>query len=169
VVFALALFVCSAHFVEKRTDIMKTRKAVLISVIIIFALLLIPILSIVIPMIATPIRRTPGLVRQYILRQTPVGTSMSEVIEFIESREDWGLSDVDKEVGIILRTPHIRPDLNSHDISYFVGEMSVGASLGGYHAWYVMLGAPRVYVSARWGFDAMGNLVDVRVWKAWFA
>jgi len=114
----------------------------------------------VIPMITTPIRRPGPLLRLHVLRITPMGTHIDDVVAAIENRDDWNLGRVDFERGF---SP------TSTQLSGFprIGEMSVTANLGSYHAWYIMFGVPDIGVSAQWGFDEGGNLIAVNIRKIW--
>jgi len=51
-------------------------------------LLVTVILLIAIPMVINPMQRPEGMLRDYILRMTPIGTSIDDVIEVARSRDD---------------------------------------------------------------------------------
>ena len=130
----------------------REKNAKIIFIIVLLSILLFVALVTFIPMITTPIRRPLYLVRSYVLKQTPIGTDIEDVIAVIESRDDWSAATV-IEGGLITR-PIGKP-------SVVVGEVSVVANLGRFHAWYVMFGVPSVSTSAQWDFDEDGRLIDV--------
>ena len=123
-------------------------------------------LATIIPMVINPIRRPRGMVRNYILRQTPLGTSIYDVITIVEGRDDWGEAYIDFEKGFLTSTSR-RPTIEEQFSSYVIGEMTVSVNLGGFHAWYIVFGVPRVSTSARWGFDADGRLIEVFIRQGW--
>ena len=45
-------------------------------------------------MLRNPIQRPDSMLRNYILRITPLGTNIEDVIELINNRDDWGSIDV---------------------------------------------------------------------------
>jgi len=131
----------------------------------VLSLLLVVLVVTATPMIATPVRRPRGMLRRYVLRVTPIGTNIDDVIDIIQEREDWSLGSVDFHMGFSPITAIPRPDVVPN--IPIVGEMSVSAVLGRYHAWYVVFGIPEVTATARWGFDEDGNLIDVLVLTHW--
>jgi len=134
--------------------------------VILLSTLTIIMLATVMPMLTTPIRRPTNMVRRYILRITPIGTNINDVITIIENRGDWGTHSVDLERGFIPGSgarPPLEPDLRIT----VIGDMSIRVRIGGYRAWYKMLFLSVTDIGVFWGFDEDGNLIDVHVRKIW--
>ena len=123
--------------------------------IIAFPLLAILTLVTIIPMFTTPMRRPTNMVRNYITRVTPIGTSIEEVIEVIESRPNWDVRHINYERGFQIGPPDIT----------IIGEMSVSIHLGIYRAWHTWPPFLEQVVDIFFGFDVDGNLVEVYVRK----
>jgi len=138
---------------------MKGRRKI---VILVFPLLAILTLLTIIPMFTTFMRRPTNMVRNYITRITPIGTSIGDVVEVIERREGWDVRRIDFERGFIPGSS-ARPaqGLNSN----VVGEMAVWVHLGTYHAWHTWPPFIEQVVDVFWGFDVDGNLIEVYVRK----
>ena len=150
VLVAIALVMYAIVFIWRRLG--KNAKKI-IKIILLLFLLFVTWVT-VFPMIGNPERRPRFLVRHYVLRQTPMGTNIHDVIEFVENRNDWYFGSADFEQGFG-RPPEI------------VGEMRVTATRGKFHAWYIMLGLPEVSTLVNWAFDEDGKLIAVRVLHAW--
>ena len=73
---------------------------------------------------------------------------MEEVLAVIERNHDWKLWNVNEMHGYYAGANEER-----------VGEKSISIILGEYSRIYT------ISVSADWGFDADGNLIDIHVWK----
>ncbi|MDR2570721.1 MAG: hypothetical protein LBD23_10570 [Oscillospiraceae bacterium] len=107
-------------------------------------LLLIPIILIVIVIwLINPLIRPAWMIRLNMLFHTPLGTSMEDVLIFVESNENWDAT-VRHEIGFSNR----RGDR--------IGIKSIRVSLGVYGL---------TYVSVFYGFDEDEKLVGVRVSK----
>ena len=115
-----------------------------------------------VPMIFNPLRRPRANVRNYILRLTPLGTSIDDVIEVVESRRGWVVRHISFEHGF--RHPDPRnsgwPILQSGPL--IIGEKSVRVNCS-YRAFYKLF--TRTIVDIFWGFDMHGNLIEVYVNK----
>jgi len=122
-----------------------------------FALLAVMVLSIVIPMLTTPYRRPIDMIRNHILRITPLGTNIEDVIAILDSRDDFGSLHIDFERGF-QATPGDR-----HAGKYDMGEMLVSTGLGMYRAWYRWFPLMTWSVGASWIFDGDGILIEVYV------
>jgi len=113
-------------------------------------------------MIPNPMRRPHGMATNYILRLTPIGMDINEVLYIIEGHRNWHIGTPNFERGF-LRPPDVS--------SSRVGEKSItarGHPLGsGY--WPAPIPVPiwpwffRTIVSIYWGFDADGKLIEVYV------
>ena len=97
-----------------------------------------------------PLRRSEISIRKYLLNQTPLGTTFSAVRDYVEA-EGWGVTMSSTRSGYIRRD--IKP-------SVVVGSQYLRTSIGEYQ------GFPfAVDVTAFWGFDDDGELVDIWIWK----
>ena len=103
-------------------------------------------------------------IREDILKLTPIGMSMYDVIKVIEHEwqiDDWGFghgmgNSIDFENGIV--RPHVQgPVLPS------IGVKSINILLGSYRGNHMVLSDTFVYAS--WGFDENSELIDVFVSK----
>ena len=141
--------------------------------------LLIILLGIVIvtfiPMIFNPIRRPQKMVRNYILRLTPIGTHIDDVEKFLRSKREWTVDYINYEMGyahpgkpipgwpVITRTiPGPDGPITTRGTS-IIGDKSIRGYLGEYSAWYTL--GFHTTVSVFWGFDGDGKLIEVYVWK----
>ena len=88
---------------------------------------------------------------RYLLSKTPLGRHITDVREFVSTRE-WDVAYDSETHGFLdQRDP---ANLST------VGSMSIRAEVGTY--W----GIPFLtYVTVFWGFDADGKLIDIWVWK----
>lgn len=113
-----------------------------------------------IAIIAEPIRMPRFMVRNHVLRQTPMGMHMDDVIEVIEGNSNWRIAFISYESGFVLPT--------SGDRFNTTGDKSIRVWAGEYWPSSVpIMGLMmETAVSIFWGFDADGNLTDVYVWKS---
>jgi len=141
---------------------MKKRKKFIMIVLSLFVLLL---LITAIQMIVQPYRRPTAMVRNHILRITPLGTSIEDVVSILESREDFGLLHINLERGFTSNSPWSLVDGQPVAPSP-IGEMHVSTGLGIYRAWYKWF--PLILewsVGVSWGFDENGQLIEVQIVK----
>ena len=114
-------------------------------------------------MISNPMRRPPEMARNYILRLTPLGTHIDDVVEIME-RNGYGRLNI-RDFGFSPITSAAPPPLGQPDVPR-VGVQSAGIGMGNYHlTWYRWFHTTEVGVS--WGFDEDGKLIDVHVRKLW--
>jgi len=117
-----------------------------------------------------PIRRSEESVTSHILRLTPIGTHIEDVIETLQNYRNWDrhwhISRVSYELGF----PHPRPHTIipiPEDSFFVVGEKSI---IGDTRYWPAHLLPPGLFmeaiVSIFWGFDEDGKLIEVYVWKS---
>jgi hypothetical protein len=100
--------------------------------------------------VASPLHRSEASIRASLLRQTPLGSSSSEVRALLEQR-GWLNRNYHGTTGYYYQ-PSTEP-------ARTVGVTSLSANLGDY-------GFPfRTNVSAFWGFDRDDRLIDIWVWK----
>ena len=129
----------------------KRRKITLI----ILCLLALLTLVTAIPMLTTLYRRPRSMIRNHILHITPLGTSIEDVIDIVESREDWDVRHISLERGFRLEAPGFP----------VIGEMSVRVHLGTYRAWHKWFPLMEWAVDVFWGFDGNGELIEVHIRK----
>ena len=112
------------------------------------------IVSATVFVLANPLRRSDDHIRGQLLRHTPLGTNMTDVRKFIESK-GWKVDQYREDVGFL--DQRTRPNT-------VVGKKHIRAELGAYQdiPW-------RAYVTVFWGFDEQSRLIDIWVWKAWDA
>jgi len=109
-----------------------------------------------ISMIYNPMRRPAPMIRNHILRQTPVGTCIEEVIEVIESNERWGIPTVNRRSGFIHPSPW---DYDARFGELIVGTQSVQTRPEIYNVILFHERRTRIF----WGFDENGKLIEVYV------
>jgi len=143
----------------KMKDIKKQRSFPIIFLVILTFLAL----TIIIPMVTTPMRRPETMFRNYILRITPMGTNIEDVIHVIENTDDWGGAFVCYEFGFSPRDPgHFGPHgLEGIPELSRIGEMSVSSHMGVHHAWYRWFPLMEFSVTVFWAFDEDGKLIEV--------
>ena len=126
-------------------------------IIIILSVAAIIILTIAITVFTNPLRGTEEQIRERVLRLTPVGTSMEEVLQVIDDNRRWepGISHPRGIPWYIVR----------HTIPGFPFDGSIGSqSISVYvrtHRFFII---PN-WVEMFWGFDEDGYLIDVRIRK----
>lgn len=100
-------------------------------------------------MMLNPLLMSNGRIRTNILKLTPIGSSMEEVLVAIQEKNNWRIMTRSNERGYV--------DFRSPPGSGRVGEKHITAQIGrsGF-LWYVR---------ASWGFDEDGILIDVYVDK----
>jgi len=109
------------------------------------------IFLLVVIVMLNPLRRSQEAIKRSILKQTPISSSMEEVIEVIE-RKEWDVryGDIDYNRGYT--------DRDTYEV---VGVKSIRACIGSYSDFILFT----TYVSVFWGFDEEGKLIDVYIWK----
>jgi len=141
---------------------MKVSTMIILSFVIIIAL----VVSIVgMIWLSNPLRMPQPMVTNYILRLTPIGIHIDDVIEVIEGREDWRVHYIDQRSGFV------HPRLRGEDHGWptdrnrpIIGNQSIRANVGAYQAWYKMFFV--THVDVFWGFDEDGYLIEIYVWKS---
>ena len=131
-------------------------------IIIILSLLAVILLVDLIPRLINPIQRPNRMLRNYILKITPLGTSMDDVIELINSSDDWGSAHV-RDFGLDPKYP-TGPRRTHLEIPR-IGEKTVSTNIGSYHSLRDVFFLMRVGVSVFWVFDSDNNLIEVHIWR----
>jgi len=101
------------------------------------------------------------MVRNHILRLTPIGTNMNDVIEVIDANENWRIWQISYEWGF----EHPRGSVID---PVFIGDKFIRVYAGRYWPAMVPVGGflMETSVSIFWGFDEDGELIEVSVLKA---
>ena len=116
-----------------------------------------------VPLLTNPARRPHEMIKKQILRITPLGTDIDDVIKVIESRNDWESPNINRSLGFAPLSPGRRgPPPDGQPDLFRIGEMSVSSYMGSYRNWFLFLVTD---VSIFWGFDADGKLIEVYIWK----
>jgi len=107
------------------------------------------------------------MVASYILRLTPIGMHIDDVIDVIEGREDWGVRYIARDGGFV--HPHLRGEDHGWPTvrpgsNVIVGQQSIRVNVGAYQAWYKLFFV--THVDVFWGFDEDGYLIEIYVWKS---
>lgn len=123
---------------------------------VLIALLLIA-LVVFIEIVSNPLRRPPERIREDLLKVTPIGMDMEEVIQVIESNKKWELGNIVYQNGYGMDkwgTPGGSGDT-------IIGEKYIWAIIDEYRNYFIII----VDVSAFWGFDEESKLIDIAVRK----
>ena len=129
-------------------------------------LLLVPIVVILlyvawltVSMIFNPMRRPAPMIRNHILRHTPIGICIEEAIEIIDSRRRWGDPVINPDDGFSHPSRFVDgPD--GRTTAATVGKQSVHIR----HRYSSPLFLDRS-VRILWGFDENGKLIEVYVFS----
>lgn len=116
------------------------------------------VLIVAIIMLLNPLRRSQEHIKNDILKLTPMGTSMEDVIKIIESKRQWEIDYISYEHG------YRRPGTPEHsDIALgretIVGEKSIRVFVGEYRNIFI------TSVTVFFGFDKNSKLIEIYVWK----
>jgi len=130
------------------------RKRVLSALVIIAGILLAWFL---IPMIYNPMRMPAPMIRTHVLRHTPIGMDMEEVIKIIENNERWGGARINIYSGFRHTTLFVE-DPDGNPTSAIIGQKSVQTHPERYN---VLLFERHLRIF--WGFNEKGNLIEVHV------
>ena len=110
-------------------------------------------LLISVPMLINPIRRPTASVRNHVLRHTPIGMSMEDVITVLKGKKKW------KKHRIVHEWESISTS------SPIIGEKAIFVNAGTYRSFYLYFFLVNTSVGISWWFDEDGNLTEVRVTK----
>ena len=120
-------------------------------------------------MLVNPMRRPESMATNYILRLTPLGTDMEEVISIVENHRSWNIAWIRHDRGFPHPQPHTitpRPE----ERPFIVGDKSIRVDAGRFWPADIqpIMGLfMETIVSIFWGFDENGRLTEVYVWKSW--
>ena len=122
--------------------------------------ILIIIFFVVMALIINPLLRTEAGIRRYLLRATPIGTSMEEIIRVADDNARWTIRSIRGNAGVTLHpTIPSLPTRNEPGDRGFsvVGEQSVRIHLGTFQL------IVRFDVTAFYAFDENGELIEIFV------
>jgi hypothetical protein len=103
--------------------------------------------------------------RNYILRITPLGTNIYDVIDIIDNSNNLGerrFTTFERGVAITSSTNFFgRPTWGDTTGVFIVGEKSIQSYMGRYTAWWFPTIA--VHVTVFWAFDEEGKLIYIHI------
>ena len=145
-------------------------KKISLAIVSLFVLLILVLFFVpIITMAFNPMRRPEPMIRHHVLRLTPMGTHIDDVLEVVENNNNWRISRVNFERGFAHPRPYILT-FSGTSICPLTGAVTVGdkhirASAGPY--WPANVPVIGMIVTANvsisWGFDADGKLIEVYV------
>jgi len=116
----------------------------------------------IILMLRNPIRRPTPMLTNYVLRLTPIGMHIDDVISIVGNHREWRIWWVSRENGFVHPHPQeIRP--LSEGWPVIVGEQSIRVQAGRYRFNGLLL---QTTVSIFWAFDEEGMLTEIYIWKS---
>jgi hypothetical protein len=113
-------------------------------------LLLLIILLIILIYLTNPLFKSEETLQNDILKLTPLGTSIDEVIKIIKTRKKWRITQISNDHGYIYQKSYPLKE---------IGNKSIRAEIGEYG--FILV----TNVTIFWGFDENSKLIDVWVWK----
>ena len=119
-----------------------------------------PIILMMIPSFIDPLRRTNNSLRRYMLRITPIGTSMDDVLSVARNNPNWTVRFIDLDYGVVFFPSTTTPTRMSGEWASpenLIGNKSVQVHLGTRQAIF------RSNITAFYAFDSDGNLIDIFV------
>ncbi len=96
-----------------------------------------------------PLRGSEKKIKEDILKLTPIGMNMKDVIKIIEKQAEWEIDYISYEHGY---------DRLEDDVS--IGEKSIRAFIGEYRNIFL------TSVTVFWAFNKNSKLIDVYIWKS---
>ena len=130
------------------------------------ALLVIIVVAVLVSL-SNPLRKSQEEIRGNMLKLTPVGMSMEDVLKVIESNKKWETMYVSHEHGI--------PQGELGKAGTPIGEKSIRAHIGEYTGkWYfdgnilhtIYIASLKEYVDVFWAFDEDSKLIEIYVVKS---
>lgn len=108
--------------------------------------------------LSNPLRRSQNYIKNDILKITPIGTKMEDVINIIKDKRQWEIDYISYDHGY--NRPG-KPDPSDIALGRetIVGEKSIRVFVGEYTNVFT------TSVTVFWGFDDNSRLIDVYVWK----
>jgi hypothetical protein len=101
-----------------------------------------------------PLRKSHEGVTKDLLKLTPIGMDIKEVEKVIKNKKEWEIMYISYEQGFVHPYRYHLAD------DYVVGEKSIRVFFGRYNFLFIPMS-----VSAFWGFDEEGKLIEIYVVK----
>ncbi len=101
-----------------------------------------------------PLTRSEEKIREKLLTQTPLGTSMEEVVQFVEKKEGWVIDNISNQHGFDFKGKGPRKRVGVKSIQAYLGEYRIITNL------YLATD-----VTVFYGFNEKAELIDIWVWK----
>ena len=105
-----------------------------------------------------PLRQSEADLRERMLKITPIGTNMKEVVKVIKENKKWELEWVDNESGYGIDKASGEP---GEEYDFEIGKKSIRICIGTYSYRIIF----PVQVLVYYGFDEKSKLIDVAVRK----
>jgi len=102
------------------------------------------------------------MLKNYILKITPLGTSLDDIVDIINSRDDWGSANL-LNYGLYKENPG-EPYMEDRERPR-IGERTVSTSMGTYKSLRDVFFLMEIHVAIIWVFDANDILIDVHIWR----
>jgi len=114
-------------------------------------------------LLSNPLRRSEDRIRANMLKLTPIGTSMEDVIKVVEGNEKWKINTV-RDYGYLLVNgvpsfPYFSPIEEKEYDYHLIGEKSMCVYLGEYRTIFI------TSVEVYYAFDEDSKLIDIAVKK----
>jgi len=116
----------------------------------IFIILLLLLSIGVILILSNPLLRSEKSLRKMILKKTPIGSNMDDVIKYINSKKKWKVAWISYDSGFYHQG--IFPEK-------VIGSKSIRVNIGEYGLIF------KTSVTVFWGFNEDSKLIDIWVWK----
>ena len=146
---------------------MTEKKMKLIFLILTVSIILLLCLSIFLPMMINPVRRPASSLRNWILQQVEVGSSLDEVFVFLDDME-WKRPSELSDVPLVIRYSRPRIPFSMEHIQeedVIIGTQAMRTSIPTYISPLPLpIGIP-MGAHVYWAFCESGYLVDIRVIK----
>jgi len=105
--------------------------------------------------LSNPLRKSDEEIRENLLKITPIGTSMEDVLKAIENNKKWKIL----QEGSWKSWPSLPDKIVSIYKNFFIKIKLINVLLGTYWGFFEM------YVGAHWKFDENLKLIDIYIQK----
>jgi hypothetical protein len=120
-------------------------------------LLFVLIILLTILIFSNPMRRPKTWIKNDVLKLTPIGMNMEDVINVIIKKEEWKNYNINNQFG------YVKDEVKNNSEKIFVGEKSITVFWGKYNTVFIFPMA--THVTIFWGFDEDLKLIDVYIKK----
>ncbi|MHA7967597.1 hypothetical protein ACX93W_26135 [Paenibacillus sp. CAU 1782] len=132
------------------SEVILIKKIIIVSVAIIAIILLFETVR----TMSNPLYPSDSKLRSDFLEETPLGTSMDDVVHYIESKENWEVRYISSDHGFLHQRKTPIETVGVKSIRVFIGEYSSMFDL--YFS---------TSVTVFYGFNEQSELIDIWVWK----